>query len=144
MRKFVLLGILCFSLVFAERWPDQIIVDGCGVRWIDNEGNQKFYDNEHALTATGVIPFVRSVVCEKEEDSRCTYFYNILPKGRENEFCFKLKCTAVPSNDKVQVLFNQFEFGHVVRGDNEELVFIPEKVHINLKAIDHLSFLWYL
>jgi hypothetical protein len=168
MFKLILVGlIIVVACAKAELWPDRFTVDFRGVHWTGVNGTQKFFENENALTATGMIPLVKSVDCVLHDNYVCSRFVTKCnDDGTCNDQveapdgCITLKCSAVPRSNKIQVKHKEIHImpenpfvgmavgvrsylredkGRVLGG-----VFHPEDIQLDVHAIDSLSVLWYL
>lgn len=168
MLKFILVGlIIAVACVKAELWPDRFTADFRGVHWIDANGTQQFFENENVLTATGMIPLVKSVDCVLDGNYVCSRFVtkcnddgSCNDQVEAPDGCITLKCSAVPHSDKIQVNHKEIhvmpqtpfigmavgmrrflgdEKGGVLGG-----VFHPEDIKLDVRAVDSLSVLWYL
>ena len=150
------LGVLLLSTLAVARWPDRIVADARGLRWTDEDGASRFFENENALVVTGAIPWVREVVCELDGVRKCVH-----PRSRgwglsyiDFERCVQMKCTVSPSTDKVEIAYPDF-LSIPANGDTmctegglckpqDRTPFNPGEFILNLRAVESLSLLWHI
>lgn len=162
MIRLCLVVFVIVSLIGAEPWPQKITVDARGVHWTNLNGTNHFFENENALTAIGMVPFVRYVECKRDGMNVCSQYSTYCSNGKCTEnvempvSCIQLKCATFPPSDLVQ-------FGHDViyaMGAEENLSplisfsresanhldvsFDPKPVRVIMKAVNSLSVLWHI
>jgi len=161
MLKFCCVLLVIVGCVLAVPWPSKINVDARGVHWTYENGTSHFFESEDALTATGMIPFMRYVECERGFMFLCSRMRTYCSNGkcRENvempSVCMKLKCAPVPSSNMVQIEHAEIpasSFGEELgllaatggAYGNGALDFDPKSIRVHMKAADSLSVLWHI
>ncbi len=148
------------GFISAEPWPRKVVLDARGVHWTVENGTTHFFENENALTAVGMVPFVRYVECERYGVDICSQYQTYCSNGKciENVetpvSCVQLKCAAFPSSNLVQ--FNHdviYAMGageplgplfSLERANELDISFDPKPIRVTMKAVDSLSVLWHI
>ena len=149
-------GVLLLSTLAVARWPDRIVADARGVRWTDEDGASRFFENENALVVTGAIPWMREVVCVRDGFRKCMDPLRNVPDlfSINYNWCVQMKCTASPSTDKIEIAYPDFPSMSVHAGKmctegglcnpNDRTPFNPDEFILNLRAVESLSLLWHI